>query len=366
MKDKKNKIGFVIGALSSGGAERVISTLSNELIEHFDVVIITFLTAEPFYPLDERVEVIPCTSGNKKPSSGLQSLQLNYSLVKKVSNIVKIEKIDLLIGFITSANIIAVIAAKLNGIPSIISERNNPQVENVPKFWVFLRKHFYHRADRLVLQTQGVKNIYKESVNAEKLLILPNPISSDLSNKRDISVKKDKLILTVGRLIKNKCHDDLINAFKTINPQGWKLVIIGTGSEKKKLNQLIIDLDLSDRVTIMSKVKDIHNYYNKASIFVFTSKTEGFPNALLEAMHFGLPAISSDCNFGPSDLIVDGENGFLIKVNDKNDLVEKLMILLKDKQLQQQFSENAKKTTEDYVSEKVVLKWRNLINSLLK
>lgn len=361
--DKKKKIGFVIGTLSSGGAERVISTLSNELIERFDITIITFAKSTPFYTLDDRIKVVSCMAKADKPKSMLDSLKLNYNLAKRISSISKQEGINILIGFITSANVLTVIAAKLNGIPSIISERNNPLVEDVPRLWEILRKYTYPKTDALVLQTNGIKKLYEKKIRPHKITILPNPISADLSKLRAFNPKEENIILSVGRLDKNKCHDELITAFHTINPKSWKVKIIGDGNKKQELTELIKKYDLTNRIEIISKVKNIDKYYNEASIFVFTSKTEGFPNALMEAMHFGLPCISTDCNFGPSDLINNGENGFLIPVNDQERLTEKLSQLISDKNLQQKFSENAIRTSEKYMSKNVVSQWEALINT---
>jgi GalNAc-alpha-(1->4)-GalNAc-alpha-(1->3)-diNAcBac-PP-undecaprenol alpha-1,4-N-acetyl-D-galactosaminyltransferase len=365
VEQRKKKIGFVIGTLSSGGAERVISTLSNTLVNRFDITIITFTKSIPFYTLDSRIKVVSCQEKTNKPKSIIDSLKLNYTLVKSISNIAKQEKIDILIGFITSANILTVLASKINHIPSIISERNNPLVEDVPKLWEILRRFTYPKANTLVLQTKGIKKLYEKKIRPHKITILPNPIASELSKLRHNNAKTEKIILSVGRLDKNKCHDELITAFKTINPIGWKVQIIGDGNKKQELATLIEKYNLLDKIEIISKVKNIDKYYNEASIFVFTSKTEGFPNALLEAMHFGLPCISTDCDFGPSDLISDGENGFLIPVNDQEKLTNKLTRLINDENLQIKFSKNAKHTTEDYMSEKVVAQWEALINKHL-
>jgi len=363
LKNKKKKIGFVIGKLSSGGAERVISTLSNEFIHHFEVTIITLEKSVPFYALKNEVNVVSCYNDIQKPKNFYDSIKLNYNLVKRISQITKAEGIDLLIGFITSANIITTIAAKINRIPCIISERNNPLMNNVPRFWAILRTYVYPMANRLVLQTRGVKKIYEKKIKANKIVVLPNPISSELSQFRKFDTEKKKIILTVGRLIKDKDHAGLIKVFGEIKPKDWKLQIIGDGNYKEELKKIIDKNNLTNKVQILSKIKDIETYYNQASIFVFTSKTEGFPNALLEAMHFGLPTISTDCNFGPSDLIDDGKNGFLVPVGDKVMLKNKLIQLINDQDLQHQFSINAMHTTEKYKSKNVAKQWEELIRS---
>lgn len=365
MNQKKKKIAFVIGALTPGGAERVISTLSNALVEDFDVAIITFKKSTPFYRLDDRIKVISCFDKIEKPTSVFGSIKLNYNILKKVTAIVKNEQIDLLIGFITSANIIATLAAKRNGIPSLISERNDPLKKDIPRFWVMLRKLVYPKADNLIVQTEKVKTIYTNMLKHKNITVLPNPISSDLSKLRKNDVNRQKIILTVGRLNNDKRHDKLIKAVDSLKLEGWRVIIIGKGPNKEKLTNLIKSLNLSHQIEILSNIKNIHDYYMKASLFVFTSKAEGFPNALLEAMHFGLPCISSDCNYGPSDLITHGKDGFLVPVNDQEVLIEKIDELIRDDELKELFSKNAVKTSFNYTSEKVTEKWKNVINQHL-
>ncbi|WP_100615832.1 glycosyltransferase family 4 protein [Confluentibacter citreus] len=365
MNNIKKRVGFVIGSLTAGGAERVVSNLSNELIDKYDIVIIAFVKVPPFYSLNEKIKVIACKETISTPTSIFQSLRLNLELLKGVSKAIKSEKIDIIIGFITSANIVATLAAKLNKIPSIISERNNPMITEVPKFWVLLRNLVYPKADKLILQTEGVKKFYKDRIKSNKIVILPNPISKDLSLLRDDKVKKENIILTVGRLDKNKCHDLIINAFKRVKTNDWKLLIAGVGSKESDLKELIRISHLQDSVELLGKVKDIHKYYNRAGVFVFASRTEGFPNALLEAMHFGIPTISTDCNFGPSEIIENGENGYLIPVGDQEMLEKRLKTLIDDEELRVKFSKNAKLTTERFHSDAVVKKWDEVIDSLI-
>ncbi len=365
MSSSRKKIAFVIASLSSGGAERVISNLSNELIDKFEIVIITFSKSTPFYDLDKRIKVIGCLNSINQSSSIFQSLKLNYILTKRIYQILKKEHINLVIGFITSANILSTLASKMHRIPCIISERNNPLIENVPRFWVILRKFVYPMADKIVLQTRGIKKIYETKIDSRKINILPNPISSKLSQLRDANVEKENLILTVGRLDKNKCQEELIHAFSSIESGNWRLLIIGEGNNKQVLKTLIEHLNLTDKIKIISNVQHIDEYYNKASVFVFTSKTEGFPNALLEAMHFGLPCISSDCDFGPSDLIDDGINGFLVPLNNDGILKERLSQLINNEDLRKIFSCKAKRSTEKYKSNLAISQWEKLINDTI-
>ncbi|SHF79981.1 GalNAc-alpha-(1-_4)-GalNAc-alpha-(1-_3)-diNAcBac-PP-undecaprenol alpha-1,4-N-acetyl-D-galactosaminyltransferase [Arenibacter palladensis] len=360
-KVEKQKIAFVIPSLGAGGAERVVSTLANALINDYEVYIITFIKVVPFYKLHKDVQLMYCVD-NVPPSRNIfNALKSNYILLKKINAIIKTEKIQLLIGFLTSANVLSVLAAKSNSIPSIISERNNPNKNNTNKFWKLLKNFSYPKANYLVVQTNKIKEYYTSSVDEKKLIILPNPISAELSAKRDNEAFKENVILNVGRLTNQKAQDVLIKSFSQIEDKNWKLLIIGEGPKKKEYQKLIEKLDLKDRVIIKSKTKNIDKYYNSSRIFAFSSIFEGFPNALIEAMHFGIPCISTDCPTGPSELIKDGINGFLIPMNKEQVLTEKINQLISKEDLRLSFGKNGQKTVDKFKVDSVVERWNKII-----
>lgn len=359
--EPKKTIAFIIGKLSSGGAERVISTLSNLLVEKYKVVIITTVKHKPFYALDERVKNISCFDQPIPPSKNfIQSLKLNYKISRKVNEVVATEKIDLIIGFITQTNIFAVIAAKKNNIPCIISERTNPVNDNLPRFWKILRKNLYPKANYLVVQTKKVKDYYKEYVQNDKLVVLPNPISKELSQKK-VKIKRENIILSVGRLHWIKNQQLIINAFSNVPNKEWKLIVLGEGNEREKLSRIAEQSGL-DNVLLPGSAENVDWYYNRAKIFAFTSFFEGFPNALIEAMHFGLAPISTDCPSGPSELINDGDNGFLIDIDDQKALEEKLKLLMGNESLMTEVGFKAMESVEKYNAEKVSMLWDGLIS----
>ncbi len=343
----------------------MISTLANSLIGRYDIIIIPFVENIPFYKLHCHVKIIPCKKQIATPDNIFASLKLNFQLVRKTSEILQREGVHVTIGFITSANIIAVIASKIARIPCIISERNNPMKENVTKFWVLLRRFLYPRANYVVLQTNGIKEFYNKQIKASKMVILPNPISKELTEKRENRSKREKTILTVGRLDINKCHELIIRAFHQISNEDWKVLIVGDGDNKSYLENLIDDLGLQEKVNLIGATKDIAQYYNTAQIFAFASRTEGFPNALLEAMHFGLPSLSTDCAFGPADLIQDQVNGYLVPVDDLEKFKGRLKKLMESKALRKKIGENAKVSTNNFKTEMVVEKWADLIERTL-
>jgi len=361
----KQKIAFVLGSLTSGGAERVVTTLSNSFIKKYDVTIITFKKSEPFYELHDSINLVSCIDDIAPSKTLLHSLLLNFRLLRALISLLKKNKIDLVIGFITMANVLTIISAKILKIPCIVSERNNPYIDATPTFWKFCRKYTYPLTDFLIVQTNLIKKFYSELVKNDKIEVVPNPISPDLSSKRVVNSKKKKIILNVGKLHDQKNHELLIKAFNDIDHGDWKLHIVGEGENRPILENLINDLGLDAKVFLLGRKNNIQDHYNSAKVFAFTSNYEGFPNALIEAMHFGLPCVSTDCPTGPSELIQDGENGFLVPVDDQEQLSKRLQMLIDDTELQKQFSSGAMDATKDYNASIVTHKWEQTIAKVL-
>ncbi|MBT9189033.1 glycosyltransferase family 4 protein [Zobellia russellii] len=362
---KKKNIAFIISSLNSGGAERVVSTLSNELSNSYNVHIIVFAKGTPFYKLNKKVQFHYCLPHIGPSKNIFGAVRNNFSLYKKVSELFNIHKIDLGIAFLTSSNIIATLAARKNNIPIIISERNNPSTDKTNFFWNTLRKLLYPKADKLVVQTSLIQSFFTSWIDSSKLHILPNPISPELKIEASDEYEKENIILNVGRLTNQKGQDILIKAFANINPTGWKLYIIGQGNKKNEYQKLIHELNLEESIILLGRKQNIQEYYKSAKIFAFPSRYEGFPNALIEAMHMGLPCISTDCPTGPSELIKDNENGFLTQVDHLAEFTSKLSQLIEDKALRAKFSKLSPLAVQHLTVETVSNQWEDLINSAL-
>lgn len=178
---------------------------------------------------------------------------------------------------------------------------------------------------------------------------IPNPIRAIADNT---SIPRQNHILTVGRLIKSKNHDILIKIFSNINNDDWKLIIVGEDALKQQnriaLHALIRDLKLEDRILLIGRVSDVESFYLRSKIFAFTSSSEGFPNVIGEAMSAGLPVISFDCIAGPSEMIRDGNNGYLIPIFDIEQFREKLCLLMRNEDLRVKLGKQAKEDMKQY------------------
>lgn len=362
---KTKNIAFVLPSLSSGGAERVTVNLANGLCHIYNVHVITLAKGESFYHLDERIKLITCSESSIISKNIWSALKNNYRLYNSLKRILNKNSIDLVIGFTITANVLSVLSAKRLKIKSIISERSNPNIYVPNTLWRNLRKLTYRYANRLVVQTKQNKLNFNNVIKTDRITILPNPIAQHLVNKKTSIEERENIILTVGRLDENKAQHILIKAFAKLNANNWKLVLVGDGEERKNLEDLVFNLNLKDKVIFEGKRKNIHDYYNNSSIFSFTSRSEGFPNVLIEAMYFGLACVSTDCPYGPSEIIADTINGFLIGIDDVDALTEKLQTLIDNQKLRHYVGESAHHSASKYIPKHVIASWNELIKATI-
>jgi GalNAc-alpha-(1->4)-GalNAc-alpha-(1->3)-diNAcBac-PP-undecaprenol alpha-1,4-N-acetyl-D-galactosaminyltransferase len=349
---KKPPIAFLIYSLNSGGAERVVSLLANDLSLTNDVIIITLSKDEPFYKLNDSIAIKQLGSFNSGKNF-LKAIFSNLILICKITLLIRSLEIKNLICFMTTSNVLGIISGKfLSKINVTISERRNPLTHDFG-YWDRIRKMIYRFSDRLVVQSEEISNYFKPFIDLRKISIIPNPIKIVDSNKNN----KQKIILTVGRIDANKNQEQIIRSFSKVKQEGWKLIICGDGPLFSKLKDLVKALNLNDTVEFKGIVKNIEKQYERASIFAFSSLSEGFPNVLLEAMNYGCACISTDCPTGPSILLKNYVNGFLIPLADKISYTNHLQQLIDEEKTRNIFVSNAKSSLENYALNKVVGQW---------
>jgi GalNAc-alpha-(1->4)-GalNAc-alpha-(1->3)-diNAcBac-PP-undecaprenol alpha-1,4-N-acetyl-D-galactosaminyltransferase len=207
-----------------------------------------------------------------------------------------------------------------------------------------------------------ITQTFKDSENynfVKRLAVIYNPIFM-----KNIKSKKEKIILAVGRLNVQKGFDLLLETFATLNSDEWRLVIAGDGVEKENLLHLIKSLKL-DNVELIGKQKDIFEWYAKSSIFVLSSKKEGFPNVLLEAMASGCAVVSFDCPHGPSEIIIHEKNGLLVKNQERGELGNSIQVLIDNALLREELSREALKVKEIYPMSKMVEQWEAVLAKVI-
>ncbi|WP_445002565.1 glycosyltransferase family 4 protein [Exiguobacterium alkaliphilum] len=358
---------FFIPRLGAGGAERVIATLASKLASlNNDVTIFTITSDISFYKLHPNVKVLGVNSKidrsnviKKMASEIILSIKTIYSLKKVVNR----EKPDFLISFLTHTNILAILIKLFSSdLKLILSERCDPLERNLAIRIV--TKYFYPYADAIVCQSKKVTTFFPPFAK-NKIEIIKNPVS-EVFLDRPIAPIKRKAVVAVGRLFEQKNFKLLINSFSDIskNFPEYKLEIYGEGHLRNDLETQISKLNLNDKVELMGLKEDISSYIYDASLFVMSSNYEGFPNALVEAMALGLPVISTDFPTGVAKEIVKEENGIIVPLNNREELVRAMSILLNDEIKKESMSKANKAISQELSENNIFKEWDSLFSRI--
>lgn len=334
------KICFVLPTLRKGGLERVVSLLSNNLINVSKVSVITLTDDLVEYPLNDLVKVIHLNK-KEKFNRFLLVIQLIKALKKTSPNVV--------VGFSEVFNPITLLAAKCLKLKVFVSDRSNPLIDYSLRDKL-LKRITYKFSDGIIAQTELAKNVLLENKINSNITVIPNPISIFNNQKVNAASKK---IVTLGRLVKTKNQIELIEIFNEIDNDGWELIIAGEGNSREELQNYIKEQRLSKVVHLIGKVNDIEKLFSNASIFAFTSLSEGFPNALMEGMAYPLATIAYDCPAGVSDLIENNINGYLIPLHDKEVFKVKLKELMNSEEKRLEFMKHSIKIRDKYSQETI-------------
>jgi len=236
---------------------------------------------------------------------------------------------DVVCSFLSNVNIAAILAARWAGVPVVVSERAYPPAVPIGTIWKVLRRWLYPRADVVVMQaTEGLNWLRREIPAANGTVIgnpvqLPLPPAPPLLDPQSTCRPGKRILLSMGRLNSQKRFDLLIEAFARIASRqpDWNLVILGEGELRQNLEDLIRRHGLVDRIVLPGRAGNPQAWFDRADAFALVSDYEGFPNALLESLVAGLPALATDCPTGPGELVEDGVNGVLLPAGSSADEV---------------------------------------------
>lgn len=354
------KLVFVIGQLSNGGAERVVSVLANSLSNKYIVTIITLIDSRIEYQIDPQIKVIHIES--KTNNKICRVINRFAGLRKKISEI----NPDIIISFTTEINIYSIFSVIGKRVPLIISERNDPYNDPPSTFTRKIRNMVYRWASGYVFQTEDAKNYFSKLIKGPQVVI-PNPICTNLPDARKCD--KSHKIVTVSRLYEQKNIPMLLNAFKEVYKKYpyYQLEIYGEGPLRSELEKLSRDLGIKDNVSFMGFCKDVHEHIKNAEVFVLTSNYEGMSNAMLEALAMGLPTICTDCPIGGArTIIVNHKNGVLIPVNNTDMLVSELIALISDIGKRESLSNFGFNLRDQLSVESITKKWIDVIEQIEK
>lgn len=356
------KIAIIIPGLSMGGAERVAVSLSNWLVNNKEdeIYFINMASDTNNFEFDNKLNVYHKTYDTTdikgiKPIVIIKKLFKKQKYIKETLNDIKpdiiFEMLYYPIFFILPYKI------KHKNVVLIGSERANPQLKGLRLGIKILSKISPMLCDGYIFQTERVKNMFGKKIK-RKSIVIPNAVSNPYIKELQ-ECEKEKIISNMGRLEYEKGQDVLIKAFNIVHSKfpDYKLIIYGEGSKKEEYQHLINELGLQENVFLAGKLQKAILEVNKSEIFAFTSRFEGMPNALLEAMACGVPCVSTDCVAGPSEIIKNNENGILTQVDDIEQIAEKIIYLLENKEIANKIGKEAKKVIDEYSVDKIFNKY---------
>ena len=361
------RITLVISYLGSGGAERVMSKMANWWAEKgHDITLITYNSVvSDHYKLHPAVKRNRLNLRRDSPNLWLGARN-NLIRLRSIRGAIKMVNPDIIISFLDRTNVNTLMACLGLTTPVIVSERTDPTVYSIGGYaWQFLRKKTYPRAAAVVVQTETVRQWALTFLNEDKVYVIPNPVERPVCPdglcERDTA--KGYVLIGMGRLGSQKGFDLLIRAFSRCAGDfpDWSLVIYGEGSERSKLESLIHELGREGRIELPGVTKEPEQALRQADLFVMSSRFEGFPNALLEAMAVGLPVISTDCPSGPREIIRDGVDGLLVPNEDVGALASAMRRLMSDPEERRRLGQRATEVCERFSTIKVMAMWEEII-----
>lgn len=319
-ENRNKKFMFVTTTMFGGGAERVISLLSSAVAEQGnEVCILKYYQVNDEYLTSNKIKVINMSNGYLTDYRKISYLEK----VKRIRRIIREEKPDVVIPFLSQVAICTEIAAVGLSANTVQSIRIDPASGPTNKLQRFLRDLLVYRSKCTFVQNQAQKAYFPKKYH-HKIHVLFNPISENLLSATWNPPKNQFVVCGIGRLEQQKNFKLLMDAFKLAfsNTPEAVLRIYGEGAQREELYNYAQKCGIDDRIQMMGRCNDIQSVYENSSLFVLSSNFEGMPNTLLEAMAVGVPCISTDCPTGPRDLIDHGENGLLVPVADVDALAE--------------------------------------------
>lgn len=361
-------ITFIINGLTGGGAERVLVTLANRFVSDGKQVsiVITDTLAPCAYELDNRVRLVYMLNNRPPVKKNIfnkihRHLWYYYAIRKSVVQ----EKTDIAISFLTAQNVDSIKALFGTGIPLIVSEHSN--VDRVySKSITRNRKLFYPFASAITVLT---RNDYEKWRNTYKnVYYLTNPIEIERTENFN---ERRKNVIAVGRVKQwdIKGFDTLLSCWKDVKGQcpGWDLEIIGDYDDKaiQSLSE-VVGCNVTEIASFLGFRTDVKEYMSRSSVFCLSSRVEGMPMALLEAMSKGCCCVAFDCVTGPSEIIEDHKNGLLVENQNLEELRLSLLEVVRNEKMRLEYSLSAPNVISKYSLDSITGQWYSLFNKIKK
>ena len=342
-----------------------MSTMANYWAEkNWTVNLLTLESpdARPFYALHPAVRhrALGLAGVSTNPFTAMAR---NLNRVRHLRRAIRETKPDAVLSSMSQTNVLTLFATKGMKLPVIVREANNPYQSAIGRHWNLLRRWTYPKAARVVLLSQDSLTFFPDAVR-RRATVIPNPVMISAPPRLPDSRNGDRrTLIAMGRFVPQKGFEMLLQAFARIAEKhpAWSLEILGDGPLRAELESLAEKLGVAGRVRMPGVTKEPWDKLRQADLFVMSSRYEGFPNALCEAMACGLPVISFDCRTGPAEIIRDGVDGVLVPAENVGALGDAMDRLMGDPQTRAALASRAPEVLERFGLQKVMDTWEAAI-----
>lgn len=360
------RITFVSWTYGGGGAERVMVQMANYWsAKGWPVHIVTLQATDPIvcYPINHNVSqtFIDLAEVGRK---ALPKMGLLYQAVALRRVIFKTDP-DAVISLMDGPNIYSLLATVGTHIPVFAAEHCDPNTRPLSKRMEYLRKWTYRHAASVVTLTEKAMSYFPARIRSRGHVI-PNSVLAPPPVEQNI--RREKLIVSIGRLNPVKGFDRLVSAFGKVaaKHQDWSLEIWGEGPERQMLESLVSNIGLGERIRLPGYTSRPDIVLRRASLFALSSSTEGFPMGLCEAMACGVPVVSFDCPSGPREIIRDGIDGLLVRGGDVGALSTAMDRLMSNLIEREQLAGHAPEILERYGQVRIMGRWESILEKTVK
>ncbi len=361
------KIAYVIECMhNSGGMERVLSVCANALCRELDVSIVTlYQKGRPYYfPMDDSVQCYDLGVENVANRQLLKGRLKDFLMSRHFDIVVSMGGIDMyylhsvkdgskkIVWFHFAFNV--AYTAWLGDSPSLFKKLRGYLQQ-------FKRIISARKFDRVVAISNADCHTWQKYTH--KAILIYNPITIQVPQT---STNTEKALISVGRLDYQKGFDILIDVWRIVSEKhpNWQLHIFGDGPLREQLKKIEL-LQLPSSISLCGRTTNIGEKYAQHSIYVMSSRTEAFGLVLLEAASCGLPLIAFDCPSGPSEIVEDGKNGFLVeKVGDVQTMADRICHLIENEALRRQMGEKARQMVQKFSVEAIRKQWMDLFDGM--
>ena len=359
------RILLAVPGLGAGGAERVVSRLAAHW--HAAGHDLTLLTLEPadadFYALPQGLQRIGLDA-SARSTGAVQALRANAARLQQLRAAIRQTRPEVLISFTTRLNVLCQLASTGLAVRTVLCERTFPPGVPQGTAWEMARRHVYPQASAICAQTQASADWLHSRMRLRRVHVIPNAAWQDINTAArqvapdTVVTAQKKLLLAVGRLVREKAYVDLLHAWREMSAYHarWELVILGDGPQRSTLEQLA-----PPGCHLPGTVGNLQDWYARADLFVHSAIVEGYPNSLLEALARGCAAVATDCQAGPRELVIPGRNGILVPPAKPGELARALAELMGDPDRRLRYAAAAQASVAHLGPEHLLSQWDELL-----